>query len=333
MGLDASVMCDCFRSRLTTEPPVPRDWLHVDEEGYLNLKPGHDSDGAFAVVYDWMQTCCGHPGHAVRLRAHRQLGGLSALPAGVGRGRVGQFPVLHGELPEANGGMTEAAGAALALGELAVFRSLGEIGSNPCLVDTATGEVVQEHVAGYGGVFILDGEFRARSGVRRSTASSSGRARASSNCFRASRFRQEILDPDADPYGPEPWRVVYADLDSGREFECRFAVPGETIPWPDGRMQDDRGRCRFRYPEALHVEVRAVRSRTSSTSSAPWSGSSGRRSRRATRCGGAERSHGSSHGLARRGDEKGDRAANHERFPEESSSRDGTRFRRRQVLE
>ena len=53
---------------------------------------------------------------------------------------------------------------------------------------------------------------------------------------------------------------MYADLGSGREFECRFAVPGGTIPWPDGRMQDDRGRCRFRYPEALHVEIRAVRS-------------------------------------------------------------------------
>ena len=158
MGLDASVMCDCFRSGLTTEPPVPRDWLHVDEEGYLNLKPGHDSDGAFAEVYDWMQTCCEHPDMRYASEFIANWAGYRLFQQALAEAGWDKFPVLHGELPEANGGMTGAAGAALALGELALFRSLGEIGSNPCLVDTATGEVIQEHVAGYGGVFILDGD-------------------------------------------------------------------------------------------------------------------------------------------------------------------------------
>ena len=114
-----------------------------------------------------------------------------------------------------------------------------------------------EHVGSYGGVFIQSGSSGLEAGFDADgffIRTGEGKL----ELFRAARFRQEILDPDADPYGPEPWRVVYADLDSGREFECRFAVPGETIPWPDGRMQDDRGRCRFRYPETLHVEVRAV---------------------------------------------------------------------------
>ena len=39
MGVDATVMCNCFREGRTTDPPVPREWLVLDAEGYLSLRP------------------------------------------------------------------------------------------------------------------------------------------------------------------------------------------------------------------------------------------------------------------------------------------------------
>lgn len=259
MGLGATVMCNCFRLGLTTEPPVPRDWLHVDEEGYFNLKPGHDSDGAFDEVDGWMKVCCEHPDLEYASEHIANWSGYRIFQQALAEAGWDNFPVLRSELPNTNDGQTKAPEAALALRELAAFRSLGRIGSTPCLVDSTTGEVVVEHVRAYGGVFIWCGN----TGLEAGFDGDGFFIRTGEDkleLFRAARFRQKILDPRVDRYGPEPWRAVYVDLDLGREFECRFAVPGDTISWPDGRMQDDRGRYRFDYPAVLHVEDRSVHS-------------------------------------------------------------------------
>jgi hypothetical protein len=131
------------------------------------------------------------------------------------------------------------------------------VGVNICLTDTATGEVVMEHVGAYDGVFIMDG----RAGLDAGFDSTGFFIRdRGAELFRAVRFRQTLLDPHAYMHGSEPGRVVFLDLDSGRTFESRTAVPGKMIPWPDGRMQDDQGRCNFEHPPELHVEDRPERS-------------------------------------------------------------------------
>ena len=348
MGLDASVMCPCFARGLTTEPPVPRDWLEVDEEGYLNVKPECEDGKAWAKVYGWKQTCCEHPEMCYAWEPIANWGGYRLFQEALGRvgwerfpvlraelpntndgkteadrsalalaelgafraagaigsnvgwerfpvlraelpntndgkteadrsalalaelgafraaGAIGsnvgweRFPVLRAELPNTNDGKTEADRSALALAELGAFRAAGAIGSNVCLVDSTTGETLYEHVASYGGVFTLDG--RARVDLGFDEAGFFVRERdGGAELFRAIRFRQTLLDPDREPYGPEPGRVAFLDLDSGRTFECRTAVSGHEIPWPDGRMQDDRGKVRLDHPPELHVESRPER--------------------------------------------------------------------------
>jgi hypothetical protein len=54
-------MCRCFEQGRVKAPPVALEWLYVDSEGYLSLRPGHDSDEDFYKVYAWMQTACPHP--------------------------------------------------------------------------------------------------------------------------------------------------------------------------------------------------------------------------------------------------------------------------------
>jgi len=78
--------------------------------------------------------------------------------------------------------------------------------------------------------------------------------------FRTLRFTQTLLDPESYMHGPEAGRVLFQSLDGRRSFECRLAVPGRQIPWPDGRMQDDQGRCNFDHPAQLHVDLHPERS-------------------------------------------------------------------------
>src|SRR5579875_1713147 len=251
MGLDASVMCYCFRLGRTSEPPVPREWLHIDNDGYWSLKPEHDSDDLFYKVYEWEQTCCEHPEMRYASEHIANWAGYRLFQQALGRVGWERFPVFDHELPHANGGQMEAVTAALALRELDEFRRVTDVGSNVCLVDTATGEVIQEHVAVYEGRFILSGQSGLHAGLDRTGFFIRDHG-TKAELFRATRFRQTILDPDSDPYGPEPSLVRFEDLDTGRTVECRIAVCGKAISWPDGRMQDDKGRYGFDRPAELH---------------------------------------------------------------------------------
>lgn len=157
MGLDASVMCNCFRLGRTSEPPVPREWLYIDEDGYFGLRPEHDSDDLFYKVYEWEQTCCQHPEMRYAWERISNWPGYRLFQQALGRVGRERFPVLAHELPQANGGQTAAPMAALALRGLDEFRMADDVGTNVCLVDTATGEVIQRWIAGYRGRFIADG--------------------------------------------------------------------------------------------------------------------------------------------------------------------------------
>lgn len=255
MGLDASVMCDCFREGRAAEPPVPRDWLEIDEDGYLNPRPGHDSGTVRSAFYAWRKGCCAHPGMDRAWESIANWSGVAQFKEALAKVGRPRFPVLLAELPRNNGGLTAPDRAALALGELDDFAALDRIGTITCLVATATGEVLRRRVDADDGIFLLDGSTGVDVGFDGSGLFVRDRD-GGRELFRARRVRQTRLDPDAPEYGPEKGRVVLEDLDTGRTYEGRTAISGRDIPWPDGRLQDDRGRVRSDYPAGLHVEDR-----------------------------------------------------------------------------
>ncbi len=256
VGLDATVMCSCFRLGQTCSPPFPRDWLHIDAEGYLNLKPEYDSVDRAVEVCRWMETCCHHPNMDAASEHIANWPGYRLFQQAMGKVGWDRFPILRRELPEANGGLTAPSAASMALAELDEFRRCGEVTTTICLVDTAKNIVLQKQINAYEGIFIRDGRSGLEAGIDGSGFYLRDRE-SGVELFRAARFRQTLQAPQRYRPGPEAGRVLFHDLDSGREFECRTAVPGRTIPWPDGRMEDDRGRCNFEYPPELHVESRA----------------------------------------------------------------------------
>ena len=115
MGLDATVMCNCFREGKTTPPPFPRDWLEIDEEGYLNLVEEYDSAENWGKHYAWQQSCCQHEGMDFACEHISNWAGYRQFQAALGEVGWQYFPVLEEQLPNANGGLTPSAASVKAL--------------------------------------------------------------------------------------------------------------------------------------------------------------------------------------------------------------------------
>ena len=83
MGLDASVMCNCYAGGLTTPPPHQE---HVCvQEGYLELDTPWETHQAEHCAFDeWMAGACAHEGmnaaceHIANWTGYRLFGRRSA---------------------------------------------------------------------------------------------------------------------------------------------------------------------------------------------------------------------------------------------------------------
>src|SRR5690348_8501537 len=61
MGLDASVMCNCYREGKTTPCPYP-EHFELDEEGFPRLNmPYEGNEDKFDTFEEWLVDCCAHP--------------------------------------------------------------------------------------------------------------------------------------------------------------------------------------------------------------------------------------------------------------------------------
>jgi len=256
VGLDATVMCRCFEAGLTTEPPFPREWLHVDSENYLSLRPEHDTQDQWARLYEWAQTCCEHEGMNLASEHISNLAGFELFREALEKLGWEHFPVLARELSNEHGSSTPSDAASLALLELDTFCGQATVGRNAVLVDTKTGYVIFEHIAAYDGVFLLGGRSGVDAGIGAAEFFIRNRE-TRADLFRATRVKQALLDPVNEGQAYEG-RTQFRDLDTGNTYQASVAVSGREIPWPDGRLLNNEGRARTEYPQEFHVEVRDV---------------------------------------------------------------------------
>jgi hypothetical protein len=161
--------------------------------------------------------------------------GYRAFQQALGRAGWDAFPTLRAELPESNGGLTPPAASARALEELAHFRTLEEIGRDTFLVETASGEVLHRHIEAYDGVFLFGGGASPRAGVRSFDIFVEDPTTGAS-LFRSAHFRQARVGSGAGG------SVELVDLDGGGVY-CGPVAVRRYVPCPDGRWQDDEGRC------------------------------------------------------------------------------------------
>ncbi len=164
------------------------------------------------------------------------------------------FPSLKAELPDSNDGITPVSAAPALLGELAFFMEEADLGWITVLIDTYTGEELQEYIRAY------DGEFNiGRSGYNLGVDENGffirkivdGEPR---DVFRAMRVQQILPDEVSATSDIEPM-IEFVDLDSGLRYCCSEPMI-KIIYWPDGRLQNAEGQIRLGHPLRMHVVKR-----------------------------------------------------------------------------
>lgn len=246
MGLDASVMCNCYARGLTTPPPH-REQVRIDNEGYLALDLPWESHQAEHRAFDeWKAGACVHEDMNAACERISNWTGYRLFQQALGVVGWERFPTLLAVLPNANGGLVPAAESARCLAELRVFEECYRT-SVPALFDSETGAVLHLHVQVYQGVFIHGGRSGVHVGIDGRGLFVRERQGAQRELFRAMRIEQRPV-VCGDDEGAE-----LVDLDSGVCLTVALRIHGAAIPWPDGRMQDDQGRWRFSEPARMHV--------------------------------------------------------------------------------
>ncbi|MCI0380854.1 MAG: hypothetical protein L0215_25000 [Gemmataceae bacterium] len=256
MGLDASVMCNCFKLGQTRTPPFPTEWLVIDGEGYLSCRPEYELKYDWVTLYQWKQSCCEHEGMNFARERISNWTGYRLFQEALGKIGWDKFPVLKRELPNTNGGLSSPEAAKAALVELKRFRACPSLGQNAVLVDTKSGFVIYQHVSAYEGIFIFAGRTNVEAGIGQSKFFIRDRD-THSIIFQASRIKQSLLDPVHEDSFYEG-RVELRDLDTNQIYVGKIVVSGPPIPWPDGRIQNDKGESRYERSDGFHVEIRST---------------------------------------------------------------------------
>lgn len=253
MGLDASVMCNCYKEGRTSIPPVPIELIYFDDKQYhlaLNLpwewEGNEDKYFLFDNLFDnWMENACEHEGMNYACVWVSNWSGYRTFQQALGQVGWQHFPTLKAELPNANGGLMSAISAVKALQELNYFKHHADLVTNIFLVNSETGTEIHNYVAAYEGIFIWDGKCRINLGVDEQGFFIMSMSDPPRELFRSLRFEQRLLESQLTaPYlqgrAEYQGKVEYVDFESGQSFVCNSAI-GD-----------------FQYPRYMHIEQRRL---------------------------------------------------------------------------
>lgn len=249
MGLSANVRCRCWELGLFAKTPLSA-LLEIDEDGYLDLRePERDDDHLWHRMRMWQRTACVHPEMKFIDRHLANWRGVGDFVTALMAAGSERFPTLLHEIPSANGGLTTAVSAVDMLAEMRVFSTLRDLGREIVLLDSDSGETIENTNRESPYFFSL-------SPNERLGLSEEGFliVRDDRVVFRSTRFAQDVLEI-AGPDGSGETR--FRSCDDGAFATARIAV-GVPFHSPEIVAGNPRGHVRHRFPENLHVELRAV---------------------------------------------------------------------------
>ncbi|SMD21082.1 hypothetical protein [Kibdelosporangium aridum] len=219
MGLDAFVMCRCWQDGLATPPPIPAEWLRV-ENSMFEIVDEHDTLENSMAVDRWQYDACPHPNMEAAEERVANWSAYRLFQTALKHVGWQHFPALKANLPEANGGQMPAAAAAVVLDELAYFNAQPQVGEETRLVNEDTAATVMVYVPSYDGVVCQGPGYR--SGV---TPSGFFLQVDGQPKFRTARFEQIVENGRATLTDGER-SVVWPDKPFTGQ---RFAVASRTL--------------------------------------------------------------------------------------------------------
>jgi hypothetical protein len=224
--------------------------VHLDDEGYLNLDlPWDSNDQKFREFDRWKKTCCPHEWTDYARERISNWSGYRLFQQRLAEIGWQHFPVLQAELPEANGGLTDAKAAAAALEELAFLESTAHSGQDVVLMDLSDGEMLYRYIEAYQGIFTWCGKSGMDLGVDPNgffVRLREDKGAPGVDLFRSKQFEQEHIREN---------EIIFRDVETGEVFRGACGVT-RVASWPDGRLQNDEGRVNQIYPKHLQVEMK-----------------------------------------------------------------------------
>jgi hypothetical protein len=247
MGLDASVMCNCYRLGKTKPCPFP-DYFAVDADGFPTLSLPYDgNEDRFDEFEEWLADCCEHPHMDYQAVYIANWKGYESFLDALEQIGLDHFPVLQAELPRINEGTMSAQSAAAALRELAYFEDAGHAIPKTFLVNSETGEVIGSSNMAQGGKFGWDGRTGLNIGFDDRGFFVQDAWEMNRELFRAMRFEQRLIESESLDKREQ---FEFIDLDSDRRFTSSTALRVF--------VQGEDGQLRQEYPHLLHVEQRGI---------------------------------------------------------------------------
>lgn len=214
MGINATVMCNCYREGRARPCPVPEHFYYdpsVTPSLDLDVA-GHEEE--HARFKSWLLEACPHPYMVYASEFISSWRGFRTFSDAVEELGVGQFPMLNAQLPGGDDGITIPRDSVLMLEEIALFEAKDSVMVQAVLVDTDRnvdismgshvlgGALTMDRVSGYDLGFDNQGFF-----VR-------DRWEGNRDLFRAMNVEQRLLHP-------EDLTVEYFDMDGGNSFRCK----------------------------------------------------------------------------------------------------------------
>ncbi len=227
MGLNASVMCNCYRDGKASPCPYPEHFQY-DPATRPALELDYTSSEAQHEEFQrWLETACEHPGMNQASVYIASWKGYQAFADALEQMPADPFPLLRAELPDGGNGVTSPERARMMLKEIEAFNRLDKIADQAVLVDDERGQdismgsnvlngtLAMDRVTGFDLGFNADGFF-----VR-------DRFELNRLLFQARQVEQTVIHPESH-------QVEYSDRDEGaRRFRCSTPF-GKLITGDDG---------------------------------------------------------------------------------------------------
>lgn len=276
MGLDAYVACTCYRDGLTSEPPLPRSQLTIDERGDVVLVDDDDDVDVWHAIWNWQESACPHPSMKAASDWVGNIAGISwlrSVASGLPSGRFANLAVVLSGLSGLMDSYLPAADAVRALPELEALLSEDCVGSTRIIC--ADGGVIDNDVDRG---FIDHERFRSVDAVQNDDLRWSevveiglqgydfvlrSRDARPRELLRARILKQEWETTTVESSGARPHRSIslfaFTNIETGDAVRVQSFGIAERLRWPDGSYsnKDAEGdRYLWRYPAMLFVSER-----------------------------------------------------------------------------
>jgi hypothetical protein len=229
-----------------TQPPVPRKLIVYTEETRLDLSIPYDRNEDLYRDFDnWVDSgACGHEGMRQASVHVSNWTGYRLFQEALKTAGWQHSPTLQAYLPQRNGGSLPAREAPRALADLQRFTSQTHLGTYTFLADEETGELLNDYVPAYRGVFWWDPHGKNVGVDPAGLFVADTRMRPPRELFRSLRCSQEVIGVT------RTWRsklLRLPDARAGRSVTVRLSDP---ITRPDADPDPAR------YPRHLRVVTR-----------------------------------------------------------------------------